>query len=222
MKKILSIINLGLAMAMILMISLVHPEESITSVDSKISFVNSKMILVEDTVNVTESVSSEEEKEEEDTVVEEPKKESTPKKVEVKEEVVEAPKQEEVPLTSNNSSTITAFVGDKFTAQMSGYGADIGTHTASGFDITQTIYYSDPTYGTVRILSGGKEYPYGTIVKVTGSRVGDFYGIVLDRGGNIGRGEGKKFAFDLLFATSREALSFEVSTAQFEIVRVGY
>ena len=104
---------------------------------------------------------------------------------------------------------------------MSGYGADIGTHTAYGYCITDTITYLDQEYGELRILSGGKEYPYGTVVKVSNTNVGDFVGIVLDRGPNIGK-EGK-FMFDLLFKTSSEALRYGVSNnASFEILREGF
>ena len=83
------------------------------------------------------------------------------------------------------------------------------------------IYYLDSTYGSVRILAGDKSYPYGTIVRVKNSRLSEFIGIVLDRGGAVGFG--KSHLFDLLYQTSSEALKNEVSyNTTFEILRYGY
>ena len=230
MKKILSIINVFLCMAMILMVSVTQTDVKVIEIDSKINRVNSDSIKVNDAEQVAVEVSSEEDDSTFDEVEEEPEIVVEEKATTVIEKPQEEEKKEESPSASPSSpstppvdsSTITAFVGDKFTAKMSGYGSDIGDFTASGQYIRESIYYQDPTYGEVRILSGGREYPFGTIVKVTDSSLGEFYGIVLDRGGNIGRGEGKKFAFDLLFKTTDEAFAFGVSTAQFEILRVGY
>ena len=58
-------------------------------------------------------------------------------------------------------------------------------------------------------------------VKVSGSKLGDFYAIVLDRGGGIGFG--KRFLFDLLFSSEGEASQFGTSyDVTFELVRDGY
>lgn len=108
---------------------------------------------------------------------------------------------------------------------LSGYGPDcVGCSgfLASGLDVrNENIYYSDSTYGNVRILAGDKAYPYGTIVRVKNSRLSEFIGIVLDRGGAIGFG--KSHLFDLLYQTSSEALKNEVSyNTTFEILRYGY
>lgn len=108
---------------------------------------------------------------------------------------------------------------------MSGYGPDCygcSGILASGLDVSDgTIYYSDATYGNVRILAGDYAYPYGTIVRVKNSKISEFIGIVLDRGGAIGFG--KSHLFDLLFPSSSEALAYEVSyNTTFEILRYGY
>lgn len=108
---------------------------------------------------------------------------------------------------------------------LSGYGPDCygcSGILASGLDVRDgTIYYSDATYGNVRILAGDYTYPYGTIVRVKNSKISDFIGIVLDRGGAIGFG--KSHLFDLLFPSSQDALAYEVSyNTTFEILRYGY
>ena len=83
------------------------------------------------------------------------------------------------------------------------------------------IYYEDPTYGTVRIVAGDRQYPIGSIVKVSGSALGDFNAIVLDRGGGIGFG--KRFLFDLLFSSEAEASQFGTSyNVTFDLLRSGY
>ncbi|MEI3530026.1 MAG: hypothetical protein V8Q75_03000 [Bacilli bacterium] len=111
---------------------------------------------------------------------------------------------------------------------MSGYGPDCygctSNRVASGYYVGEgNIYYNDSTYGKVRIVSGDKKYPFGTIVKISASNVSDsdIIAIVLDRGGNIGIG--KKFTFDLLFATEKDASKYSVShNVKFEVLRLGY
>ena len=116
------------------------------------------------------------------------------------------------------------YQGEIFTAKISGYGADIGNYTDSGYQISGgNITYNDNQYGEVRILAGDRNYPFGTIVRISNSNEGTVLGIVLDRGPDIGRGTAKKFAFDLLYTTSREARLKGVSyNANFEILRLGY
>ena len=58
-------------------------------------------------------------------------------------------------------------------------------------------------------------------MKVSGSKLGDFNAIVLDRGGGIGFG--KRFLFDLLFASEAEASQFGTSyDVTFSLLRDGY
>ena len=131
-------------------------------------------------------------------------------------------------ITEEVSSAPQETISDVLETQvgsLSGYGPDcVGCSgfLASGIDVRNgNIYYSDSTYGNVRILAGDRSYPYGTIVRVKGSRLSEFIGIVLDRGGSIGID--KKIQFDLLFATERDAsplgLNYNVT---FEILRLGY
>lgn len=84
------------------------------------------------------------------------------------------------------------------------------------------IYYTDSKYGKIRIVAGDSKYPYGTIVRIVNSRMGEpFIAIVLDRGGGVGLN--KKFTFDLLCATQSDAAAFASSyNVTFEILRYGY
>lgn len=107
------------------------------------------------------------------------------------------------------------------TGKMSGYGPDcVGCsgYLANGHYVGDgNIYYNDSEYGQVRIVAGDKKYKFGTIVRINDSMLA----IVLDRGGAIGIG--KKFMFDLLYASEAEANSNGVSyNTKFEILRNGF
>lgn len=107
------------------------------------------------------------------------------------------------------------------TGKMSGYGPDcVGCsgYLANGHYVGNgNIYYDDSEYGQVRIVAGDKKYKFGTIVRINDSMLA----IVLDRGGSIGIG--KKFMFDLLYASEAEANSNGVSyNTKFEILRNGF
>ncbi len=174
----------------------------------------------------------EEEYEIEEETIEVKIDETLPEKTEVKKEVVtviekkepikEEIKKEEVKV--NNTENIL----ETLNGSMSGYGPDCygctSNRVASGYYVGEgNIYYEDKTYGKVRIVAGDKKYPLGTIVKIGSSKVSNepIIAIVLDRGGDIGIN--KKFTFDLLFATEKEASKYGVSkNIKFEILRLGY
>ena len=91
----------------------------------------------------------------------------------------------------------------------------------SGVSPLNGYIYNDATYGNVRIVAGDPSYPYGTIVRVKGSKLNDFYAIVLDRGGAIGKS--RKFMFDLLFSSYNEAIKYGTEYGLvFEVVRYGF
>ena len=124
-----------------------------------------------------------------------------------------------ITVASVESDTLETQVGT-----MSAYGPDCAGcsgYLASGFDANSSIVYQDKTYGAVRIVAGDKKYPVGTIIRVSGSKLGTFNAIVLDRGRDIGIG--RKFMFDLLFGSEQEANRFGTSyNIKFEILRYGY
>ena len=120
-----------------------------------------------------------------------------------------------------NTNKDTLSNNEVITGKMTGYGPDCsgcsgylayGTYVGDG-----TIYYNDSEYGSVRIVAGDKKYKFGTIVRINDSLLA----IVLDRGGCIGIG--KKFLFDLLYASEKEANTHGVmSDFKFEILRNGF
>ncbi len=223
MRKTIYIINAIIFMGCCLLVSTTKPDVKNIDVNNKITYVNSDAIVKEKVIEVVplEDVSLEEKeevKEEEKSVVEEvPKVVEGPKEDEVigKDEKIEY----ETPKEEVYIPSIT--VGSTFTGTMSGYGSDIGDLTASEYNISETIYYEDSTYGSLRILASDKCIPFGTVIEVSNSKIGSFKAIVLDRGGNIGFD--RLYDFDLLFETSREAMNYGSSlNATFKILRVGY
>lgn len=155
------------------------------------------------------------------------KQEDTNKKVENEKKEIDTEK-EKVDNKKNEVSK-TENVIEKLTGSLAGYGPDcVGCtsfRTASGRYIGEgNIYYSDKQYGKIRIVAGDKSYPFGTIVKISNTNYGDnspIYAVVLDRGGGVGKG--KKFLFDLLFATEKEAIKAgSRKNVIFEILRLGY
>ena len=223
MKRTIYIINTILFMGCCLLVTTTTPDVKDINVNNKITYVNSDAIVKEEVIEVVplEDVSLEEKnevKEEEKSVVEEvPKVVEGPKEDEVigKDEKIEY----ETPKEEVYIPSIT--VGSTFTGTMSGYGSDIGDLTASEYNISETIYYEDSTYGSLRILASDKCIPFGTVIEVSNSKIGSFKAIVLDRGGNIGFD--RLYDFDLLFETSKEAINYGSSlNATFKILRVGY
>lgn len=152
---------------------------------------------------------------------------------------ITAVKEEKKVVSTNNVSTISnekvevvntitpvpvSNVIDSISGGLAAYGPDCSGCSgmlSSGFNARNSIYYNDATYGSVRILAGDKQYPFGTIVRVSGTSIGSFNAIVLDRGGGVGIG--KRFLFDLLFPTEHDASIFgSYSNVKFEIMRLGY
>lgn len=225
MKRTIYIINAILFMGCCLLVSTTSPNVKNIDVNNKITYVNSDAIKKEEVIeeapvsvveNVVEQPVVVEKKQE--VVLEKPKEDV----VIGKDEVI----PDDTPVDSGSDNNEETYfppitVASKFNGTMSGYGADIGSITASGHYIGDSIYYDDSTYGKIRILAGDGSIPFGTIISVSNSNAGNFLGIVLDRGRNIGFD--RVYDFDVLFETSREAINYGVSkNASFEILRVGY
>ena len=224
MKRTIYIINAILFMGCCLLVSTTTPDVKDIDVNNKITYVNSDAIKKEEVIEVVPLEVIPEVVEEEPVVeeVQEEVVEEKPKEDVVvgKDEVIE----DNTPIDSKPNEDIcipSLAIGSTFTGTMSGYGADIGNYTASGHYIGDSIYYSDSTYGNIRILAGDGDIPFGTVIEVSNSNAGSFIGIVLDTGRNIGFG--KVYDFDLLFKTSKEAINYGVSrNVTFKILRVGY
>ncbi len=101
------------------------------------------------------------------------------------------------------------------------YGCTSGK-TATGYDISSgNIYYTDATYGSVRIVASGTEYPFGTILRISDASTSPIVAIVLDRGGSIG--SGKKYMLDLLMENNAAAYAAGVKYHMtIEVLRMGY
>lgn len=101
-------------------------------------------------------------------------------------EVIEIGTYVEKPQVTTTSNTVTA---DSFVGRLTMYTNCPNSsvcRTSSGHNLKESVYYTDNTYGTVRILSAAfAKFPKGTIIEVSGSLVGHFYGVVLDTGGSM-------------------------------------
>ena len=136
----------------------------------------------------------------------------------------EARKVEEEMLKNTAVASVESNVLETQVGPMSAYGPDcVGCsgYLAAGFNAKASILYQDPTYGAVRVVAGDKKYPFGTIVRVSGTKLGTFNAIVLDRGGAIGIG--RRYMFDLLCHSEAEASGVgSFHNVKFEILRNGY
>ena len=132
---------------------------------------------------------------------------------------------EEAPLPTQEVMNETSNILETQVGSLSAYGPDcVGCsgYLASGFNaMGGNIYYNDSTYGNVRVVAGDRTYPFGTIIQVQGTYLGDFYAIVLDRGGGVGFG--KRFLFDLLCNSEGEASQVgSFHNVTFNVMRYGY
>ena len=88
--------------------------------------------------------------------------------------------------------------------------------TATGYDISKTIYYNDATYGKVRIVAMCSKYPLYSIIKIKNYKLGgDTLAIVLDRGVGCG-------TIDLAVKNEKTASKYGIqNNVQIEILRKG-
>lgn len=112
-------------------------------------------------------------------VKEEEKKEEEPK-------VEEKPVVKYDPIDTSNYPVLNSYTN----LVMTGYGYDCRGcttgKTASGYSIRDTIYYDDPTFGTLRIVAMDKSIPMYSIVRISNiNGMEPILAIVLDRGGGI-------------------------------------
>ena len=231
MKYIINIINCILLVAIPTVVYLTPIDNNSKTIkqDVEIKQLKSEIITTFNNENAAnneiEQEKAEQKKQPENKVEEiKPIIKETKKETIIKEKIVSIPTvpKEETPTTEEKTDIIETQVG-----KMSGYGPNcIGCsgYTASGKYVGDgNVYYNDKTYGQVRIVAGDYKYKFGTIIRIKSSNVSTspITAIVLDRGGSIGID--KKYMFDLLFATEKEASSYGVSyNVTFEILRNGY
>ena len=114
----------------------------------------------------------------------------------------------------------------EFTGTLTGYGPDcVG---CSGIVACapnpnakyNNIYFNDKEYGKIRILAADRSIPCGSIIKISNYKFidGDFYGIVLDRGGAI-----VGLTMDLLYPSENDTVIIgRTYNINFKIVRWGW
>lgn len=151
-----------------------------------------------------------------------------------KEEVNEAPIPEATPVPETKPSYVYTQTIDTTNlpviatanGNVSHYGHDCygctSGKTATGYDISDgRIYYTDSTYGSVRIVAAGNEYPFGTILRLSNASTSPIIAIVLDRGGAIG--QGRRYFLDLLTESEATANHAGVKyNMTIEVLRMGY
>jgi hypothetical protein len=88
--------------------------------------------------------------------------------------------------------------------------------TATGYDISKTIYYNDATYGNVRIVAMCSKMPLYSIIKIKNYKIGgDTLAIVLDRGVGCS-------IIDLAVKNEKQASQYGIqNNVQIEILRKG-
>ena len=148
---------------------------------------------------------------------------------EITEEETPEPQVEEPQYTYTHTQTIDTTnspVIATTSGNVSHYGHDCrgctSGKTATGYNISDgRIYYTDSTYGDVRIVAAGGEYPFGTILRLSNSSQSPILAIVLDRGSAIG--QGKKYILDLLAESETVANEAGVKyNMTIEVLRMGY
>lgn len=97
-----------------------------------------------------------------------------------------------------------------------GYDCCKSGKTATGYDISKTIYYNDATFGKVRIVAMCSKYPLYSIIKIKNYKLGgDTLAIVLDRGVGCG-------TIDLAVKNEKTASKYGIQkNVQIEVLRNG-
>ena len=104
------------------------------------------------------------------------------------------------------------------TYKLTHYGPDCkgcSGNTASGYKVSNTIYYNDNVYGKLRIVAI-KDLPLYSVIKIKNYKLGgDIYAIVLDRG--VGSG-----VIDLLVESEKKASGLGIQNGlEIQILRSG-
>ena len=127
--------------------------------------------------------------------------------------------------TKNNESSVQPSVQARAENPLSSGSGRVTYYSLNGGNVacgTQTVnsLYHDPTYGNVRGLAAGREFPCGTIININGAGMGNFTGVVIDRGGAIGMG--RRNMFDILVNNDSIAYQYGVSYVTYQVLRMGW
>lgn len=103
-----------------------------------------------------------------------------------------------------------------FTANVTAYlatCAGCSGFTATGRDVRSNIHFEDSTFGTVRIIAACRQFPFGTIMYISG--IGN--AVVLDRGGAVSGN-----VLDLLMGSNDNPIRFGRQSLQAQVLRLGW
>jgi 3D (Asp-Asp-Asp) domain-containing protein len=212
MRKYFYIIGISL-ISILVGVIILNPTNKMKTINNT-SVTRSLKTSVVNTVSIKEIERKKKEAEEAKRKAEEKKKAEEAARIQAR-KVEEASKKVE---TKNVDSAVLA----SGSGRVSYYGLDCAGcsgRVGAGKKLNG-VYYNDPKFGYVRALAAGKEYSYGTIIRISGTPLGTFTGIVLDRGGNIG--SGRRFMFDVLVGSESEAYRYGVSSITYQVLRYGY
>ena len=106
---------------------------------------------------------------------------------------------------------------DSFLASVTAYLATCpgcsGRVACNGKDVTSNIHFNDATFGSVRIIAAGRQFPCGTIMDVEG--IG--HAVVLDRGGAVTGN-----VLDILMGQDSNPWQFGRQSLQAQVLRLGW
>lgn len=217
-NKLIVIINWSLLFAIPITLLTVNVKQDVISKKMSTKKLSTSIMFNTNKSNPTIATEVKDEQKEE-VIVEEEKKQKPTEKQEIKEEKQEVKKEEEtVPVIEEKSDVIKSYTG-----KMSFYNANCrgcSGVTSTGTDISDgKLFFSDSSYGNVRIIAAGLEIPKWSIVRLKNTSLGNnVLAIVLDRGGAIG--EGKTFLIDMLTNSSENKGGVEKNIVV-EVIREG-
>ena len=212
-KNILNILCISLIMIFsgIYMIKPIDSQSTTIKTEEKDKSIKSKVIL-----NVQMKRINDVKKVEDDKKIEEEKKKQEEEKEKIEEtKKVEANSQPSIQpsVQARAENTLASGSGRVTYYSLNGGNVACGTKTVNSL-------YSDPTYGNVRGLAAGREFPCGTIININGAGMGNFTGVVIDRGGAIGTG--RRNMFDILVNNDSIAYQYGVSYVTYQVLRMGW
>lgn len=117
-----------------------------------------------------------------------------------------------------DKKTTPKVTNTKGSYKLTHYGWDCkgcGGKTASGYNVKNTIYYNDATYGKLHIFATSKDIPLYSVIEITNYKFGKITGIVLDRGVSKG-------VIDILCESEKKSSQMGIqNNAKIKILRWG-
>jgi len=128
------------------------------------------------------------------------------------------------PAPAGDAANVTAVANapshdalDSFTASVTAYLADCpgctGRVACNGRDVRQDIHFNDSTFGSVRIIAAGHQFPCGTIMDIEGIGLA----VVLDRGGAVTGN-----VLDILMGSGSNPWQFGRQSLYTRVIRLGW